>query len=217
MCSCLLFFIFPCLVSNLLVFPNNNCHTVNKSAIFGFFLWALAFTGAGNVGHNMTIDTKPTWNCWMKYEAEAQSQHVLGVCMITDYAISFMYLSFEITKIIWSLCGLTWRTLIAIPQLIWVPFHPLLCSSFRFIIVWQELECKAIRDLCDVLRGRSIRKQFKGMIYVHKYILYNSFAMIFQVCTGVMMHGYGLVKKLCSELKDFMRMHNFSTIEDFRG
>lgn len=42
-------------------------------------------------------------------------------------------------------------------------------------------------------------------------------AIIFQVCTGVMMHGYGLVKKLCSELKDFMRMHNFSSIEDFRG
>ncbi|KAG9148505.1 hypothetical protein Leryth_023610 [Lithospermum erythrorhizon] len=38
-----------------------------------------------------------------------------------------------------------------------------------------------------------------------------------QVCTGVMMHGYGLVKQLCSELKDFMRKHNFSTIEDFRG
>ncbi|KAJ0048009.1 hypothetical protein Pint_16859 [Pistacia integerrima] len=38
-----------------------------------------------------------------------------------------------------------------------------------------------------------------------------------QVCTGVMMHGYPLVKKLCEELKDFMRSHNFSTIEDFRG
>ncbi|GAV82291.1 DHO_dh domain-containing protein [Cephalotus follicularis] len=38
-----------------------------------------------------------------------------------------------------------------------------------------------------------------------------------QVCTGVMMHGYGLVKKLCAELKDFMKMHNFSSIEDFRG
>lgn len=38
-----------------------------------------------------------------------------------------------------------------------------------------------------------------------------------QVCTGVMMHGYGLVKKLCEELKDFMRKHSFSTIEDFRG
>ncbi|KAK1313080.1 hypothetical protein QJS10_CPA06g02110 [Acorus calamus] len=38
-----------------------------------------------------------------------------------------------------------------------------------------------------------------------------------QVCTGVMMHGYGVVKKLCTELEDFMRKHNFSSIEDFRG
>ncbi|XP_042479364.1 dihydropyrimidine dehydrogenase (NADP(+)), chloroplastic [Macadamia integrifolia] len=38
-----------------------------------------------------------------------------------------------------------------------------------------------------------------------------------QVCTGVMMHGYGLVKQLCAELKDFMRKHNFSSVEDFRG
>ncbi|KAG6625444.1 dihydropyrimidine dehydrogenase (NADP(+)), chloroplastic-like [Carya illinoinensis] len=38
-----------------------------------------------------------------------------------------------------------------------------------------------------------------------------------QVCTGVMMHGYGLVKKLSDELKDFMKAHNFSSIEDFKG
>ncbi|RLN09837.1 uncharacterized protein C2845_PM11G26500 [Panicum miliaceum] len=38
-----------------------------------------------------------------------------------------------------------------------------------------------------------------------------------QVCTGVMMHGYPLVKKLCAELQDFMREHNFSSIEEFRG
>ncbi|KAJ6881713.1 Dihydropyrimidine dehydrogenase (NADP(+)) [Populus alba x Populus x berolinensis] len=38
-----------------------------------------------------------------------------------------------------------------------------------------------------------------------------------EVCTGVMMHGYGLVKKLREELKDFMKMHNFSSVEDFRG
>lgn len=38
-----------------------------------------------------------------------------------------------------------------------------------------------------------------------------------QVCTGVMMHGYGLVKKLSAELKDFMKAHNFSSIDDFRG
>ncbi|XP_047970947.1 dihydropyrimidine dehydrogenase (NADP(+)), chloroplastic-like [Salvia hispanica] len=38
-----------------------------------------------------------------------------------------------------------------------------------------------------------------------------------QVCTGVMMHGYGLVKTLCSELQEFMKKHNFSSIEDFMG
>ncbi|KAF8398916.1 hypothetical protein HHK36_014781 [Tetracentron sinense] len=38
-----------------------------------------------------------------------------------------------------------------------------------------------------------------------------------EVCTGVMMHGYGVVKKLCDEMKDFMKKHNFSSIEDFRG
>ncbi|CAM6092684.1 unnamed protein product [Calypogeia fissa] len=38
-----------------------------------------------------------------------------------------------------------------------------------------------------------------------------------QVCTGVMMHGYGLVKKLCTELQDFMNQHQFTSIEDFRG
>ncbi|KAL3684683.1 hypothetical protein R1sor_002705 [Riccia sorocarpa] len=38
-----------------------------------------------------------------------------------------------------------------------------------------------------------------------------------QVCTGVMMHGYPLVKKLCSELRAFMSKHGFTSIEDFRG
>lgn len=38
-----------------------------------------------------------------------------------------------------------------------------------------------------------------------------------QVCTGVMMHGYGLVNKLCLELQDFMKKHNFTSVEDFRG
>jgi hypothetical protein len=32
-----------------------------------------------------------------------------------------------------------------------------------------------------------------------------------------MMHGYPLVKKLCAELQDFMRAHNFSSIDEFRG
>lgn len=38
-----------------------------------------------------------------------------------------------------------------------------------------------------------------------------------QVCTGVMIHGYPVVKRLCGELQEFMTRHNFSSIEQFRG
>lgn len=38
-----------------------------------------------------------------------------------------------------------------------------------------------------------------------------------QVCTGVMVHGYGLVKQLCDGLSAFMDRHGFATIDAFRG
>eukprot|EP00475_Leptophrys_vorax_P007981 TRINITY_DN15111_c0_g1_i1.p1 TRINITY_DN15111_c0_g1~~TRINITY_DN15111_c0_g1_i1.p1 ORF type:complete len:458 (-),score=36.45 TRINITY_DN15111_c0_g1_i1:325-1698(-) len=38
-----------------------------------------------------------------------------------------------------------------------------------------------------------------------------------QVCTGVMLHGYGLVKSLCGELQAFMEQHDFKRISDFKG
>ncbi len=38
-----------------------------------------------------------------------------------------------------------------------------------------------------------------------------------QVCTGVMVHGYGLARTMCTELEAFMDKHGFETIEDFRG
>jgi len=38
-----------------------------------------------------------------------------------------------------------------------------------------------------------------------------------QVCTGVMIHGYKLVKELCDGLSAFMDKHGFETIEAFRG
>jgi dihydropyrimidine dehydrogenase (NADP+)/dihydropyrimidine dehydrogenase (NAD+) subunit PreA len=38
-----------------------------------------------------------------------------------------------------------------------------------------------------------------------------------QVCTGVMKHGYGMVKKMCEELLAFMEKHKFETIADFKG
>jgi dihydropyrimidine dehydrogenase (NADP+) len=38
-----------------------------------------------------------------------------------------------------------------------------------------------------------------------------------QVCTGVMIHGYGMVKEMCDQLDAFMETHGFNTIEEFRG
>ena len=38
-----------------------------------------------------------------------------------------------------------------------------------------------------------------------------------QVCTGVMMRGYGGVKELRESLLAFMEKHDFETIDDFRG
>jgi dihydroorotate dehydrogenase subfamily 1 len=38
-----------------------------------------------------------------------------------------------------------------------------------------------------------------------------------QVCTGVMIHGYTLVRDLCDQLGAFMDRHGFATIDDFRG
>lgn len=38
-----------------------------------------------------------------------------------------------------------------------------------------------------------------------------------QVCSGIMMHGYPLVKTLCGGLQAFMAKHNFAGLADFRG
>jgi dihydropyrimidine dehydrogenase (NADP+)/dihydropyrimidine dehydrogenase (NAD+) subunit PreA len=38
-----------------------------------------------------------------------------------------------------------------------------------------------------------------------------------QVCTGVMKHGYDMVKRMCDELLAFMEKHKFETIDDFKG
>ena len=37
------------------------------------------------------------------------------------------------------------------------------------------------------------------------------------MCTGVMIHGYPMVKQLCGELQAFMSRHDFRSIADFRG
>jgi dihydroorotate dehydrogenase subfamily 1 len=38
-----------------------------------------------------------------------------------------------------------------------------------------------------------------------------------QVCTGVMIHGYDMVKDMCEQLSAFMDQHGFASIDEFRG
>jgi dihydroorotate dehydrogenase subfamily 1 len=38
-----------------------------------------------------------------------------------------------------------------------------------------------------------------------------------QICTGVMKHGYAMVKQMCNELLAFMEKHKFETLADFKG
>jgi dihydroorotate dehydrogenase subfamily 1 len=38
-----------------------------------------------------------------------------------------------------------------------------------------------------------------------------------QVCTGVMKHGYDMVKRMCEELLAFMEKHQFETLAEFKG
>ena len=38
-----------------------------------------------------------------------------------------------------------------------------------------------------------------------------------QVCTGVMVHGYPVIKKLCGGLQAFMSEHGFESVSDFKG
>lgn len=38
-----------------------------------------------------------------------------------------------------------------------------------------------------------------------------------QVCTGVMVHGYGHIRRMRQELEAFMVKHSFASVEDFRG
>ena len=38
-----------------------------------------------------------------------------------------------------------------------------------------------------------------------------------QVCSGIMMHGYPMIKKLCGGLQAFMQRHEFTSVAEFKG
>jgi len=89
--------------------------------------------------------------------------------------------------------------------------------------------CKAIRPIA--LRmvmelARMIRDEFPGRTLsgiggvesgedAAQFILLGAHTV--QVCTGVMINGYGMVEGMCDSLLAFMEQHGFETIDDFHG
>jgi dihydroorotate dehydrogenase subfamily 1 len=89
------------------------------------------------------------------------------------------------------------------------------CKAVRPIALRMVMECA--RMMKREFPGRSI----SGIGGVEtgddaaQFILLG--ASTVQVCTGVMIHGYSVVKELCRGLSAFMDQHGFKSIEDFRG
>ncbi len=89
--------------------------------------------------------------------------------------------------------------------------------------------CKAVRpialrmvmELAIMMRDIFQDKTISGVGGIEtgedaaQFILLGSHTV--QVCTGVMIHGYGMVKEMAESLLAFMEKHNFETIDDFRG
>lgn len=89
------------------------------------------------------------------------------------------------------------------------------CKAVRPIALRMVMEC-----------ARMMKKEFPGRSVsgiggvetgddAAQFILLG--ASTVQVCTGVMIHGYGMCKTLCEGLSAFMDKHGFKSIEDFRG
>ena len=89
--------------------------------------------------------------------------------------------------------------------------------------------CKAVRpialrmvmELARMMAGKYDDRTISGIGGVEtgedaaQFILLG--ANTVQVCTGVMIHGYGMVKEMCESLLGFMEKHSFKSIDDFHG
>ena len=85
--------------------------------------------------------------------------------------------------------------------------------------------CKAVRPIalrmCMEIAQAFPNKTLSGIGGVEtgkdaaQFILLGAHTV--QVCTGVMLYGYKMVKPMIEELSAFMDKHGFTSIEDFRG
>ena len=89
------------------------------------------------------------------------------------------------------------------------------CKAVRPIALRMVMECA--RMINNEFPGRSL-SAIGGVETgedAAQFILLGGHTV--QVCTGVMIHGYGVVKELCRGLSAFMDSKGFKTIDEFRG
>ncbi|KAF2309137.1 hypothetical protein GH714_000780 [Hevea brasiliensis] len=85
------------------------------------------------------------------------------------------------------------------------------------IIGWENIELISDRPLETMLKEfKQLKEEYPDRIHIASVMEeYDKAAWeelidrVEVVCSGIMMHGYDLIKKLCDEVKDFLKMHNF--------
>jgi dihydroorotate dehydrogenase len=89
------------------------------------------------------------------------------------------------------------------------------CKAVRPIALRMVMEC------AQMMRAEFPDRTLSGIGGVEtgedaaQFILLGAHTV--QVCTGVMIHGYELIRPLCDGLSAFMDRHGFRTVDDFRG
>ncbi len=85
----------------------------------------------------------------------------------------------------------------------------------------QPIAKRMVMELAQMLRQEFPGRSLSGIGGIEtgedaaQFILLG--ANTVQVCTGVMIHGYGLLAPLCEQLLIFMERHGFETLNEFRG
>jgi dihydropyrimidine dehydrogenase (NADP+)/dihydropyrimidine dehydrogenase (NAD+) subunit PreA len=85
----------------------------------------------------------------------------------------------------------------------------------------KPIALRMVKECADVVRTQFSDRTISGIGGVETgndaamFLLLGAHTV--QVCTGVMKHGYGMIRRLQDELLAFMERHKFQSIDEFRG
>ncbi len=85
----------------------------------------------------------------------------------------------------------------------------------------RPIALRMVKECAEVIRDKHPGRSLSGIGGIEsgadaaQFILLGADTV--QVCTGVMKYGYDLVRRMKDELLEFMALHNFETINQFKG